>query len=269
MGSIEAGIGEAKAQRLGISATALGILLGGAFLLTRLPFQTRILTNFDAGNYVLALQHFDVRLSQPQAPGYLLYVLLGHLFRLLIPDPQIAFVWVSMIFSGLGVAAIYLAGERMFGRRAALVAGLMLGSSTVFWYYSEVVAPYTLDLFMSALTGWLCYRALTEEDNRFPWLAALVLGFAGGVRPQTLAFLAPLFLYTVWGKPARTVLGSLALSAAVFLLFFVPTVMLSGGLVSYLRAMRGILPIFRDASTPGALRPERRQHRPLHATRPR
>lgn len=242
----------AAVARLGLDERtgALALLaLGAGVLLSRLPFQASLLSNFDAINYALALAHFDMRLAQPQAPGYPLFILLARAFNLVLHDPRLALNWLSMVSSALAAVAITLAGSAMFNRRAGLAAAMLLAASTVVWYMSEIAAPYALDLFFSALVGWLCWRALEDPGPGPVWAAALALGLAGAQRPQDLVFLFPLFLYALNRRSWKTILGATALAGAVFALFFIPAVMVSGGFGSFRRAMVGILPVFRDVET--------------------
>lgn len=244
--------------------TLLILGLGFGTLLSRLPFRAALLSSFDAVNYTLALDHFDMRLAQPQAPGYPLYVLLGRLFSFAYrlaagtTDHPAALVWLSMVFSGLAVGAIYLAGREMYGRQVGFLAALMLSVSTVFWYMGEIVAPYTVDLFASALVGWLCYRTMRSSGDAPVWSCALAVGLAGALRLQTLVFLFPLFLYSLLNRDGLNsasrrswpvALAAGALAVLVFAAFFLPAVMASGGMAAFLGAMRGILPIFRDTDT--------------------
>jgi hypothetical protein len=235
-------------RRKGIDAIVIA-LLGLGTLLSRLPFRATLLNTHDAVNYALALEHFDMRLHQPQPPGYPLYVLLGRAFDLILNDHLAALIWLSMVFSGLAAIAIYLGGKELFGRRAGIVAALLVVTSSPFWEQGELPAPYAIDLFFSAMVGWLCYRLITSEGSRAVWSAALALGFAGAFRLQTIMVLFPLFLYALHRRNWRTIAGAIAIAGTVFGLFFVPAVMISGGPAAFLQAMRTTVPIFYSAST--------------------
>lgn len=223
--------------------------LGVGTILSRWPFQVGLFNNFDAINYALALERFDMSLSQPQPPGYPLYILLGRMFNLVFQDDRLALLWLSTLFSGLAVIALYLAGRELFGRRTGFIAALMLATSAVFWYMGEIAAPYTLDLFAAAITGWLCYRTLTTSGNRFVWLSALALGLTGALRVQTLVFLFPLFLYALHKRPWKVTLSVLGIAGALLLIFLIPAIYASGGPEAFKRQMIQILPIFRDTET--------------------
>jgi len=225
----------------------IGMLVG--IVVSRRPFQAALLDSFDAVNYALAIDHFDMSLSQPQAPGYPLYVLLSRAFYLIFHDHLAALVWLSTVFSGLAVVAMYLIGKEMFGRRAGIVVALLLGTSTLFWYMGEIAAPYTADVFASAIVGWLCYRLTRSTGRSIVWVSALSVGLAGALRLQTLVFLFPLFLYAVRNRSWREIVGATAVVGIVFGSFFWPAVMASGGISSTLESMRSVVPVARSVET--------------------
>jgi uncharacterized membrane protein len=216
--------------------------IGIATILSRLPFQINFPNSFDAINYMLALDHFDIRIGQPQAPGYPLYIMLGRIFNLLLQDRLNALVWVSTVFSGLGVIAIYLMAREMYGRRVALLAAVLLATSPSFWLQGEIAAPYTADLFASAMVGWLCYRSLNSPTPRLAYVAALAIGLAGALRPQTIVFLFPLFFYALHQQRWLVQAQAIGFAGGVFGAFFVPSVIVSGGWSTYMEAMRGLVP---------------------------
>jgi len=216
----------------------MAIALGVGTVLSRLPFQIDILNNHDAVNYALALDHFDMRLHQPQPPGYPLYIILGRAFNLVFHDHLAALVWLSTVFSGLAVS-----------RRVGLVAALLLATSSVFWFQGEIAAPYTADLFASVMVGWLCYRLVTSSGRGVVWSTALAVGLAGALRLQTIAFLFPLFLYALRRRHWKTIGSAIILAGGVFGLFFIPAVIVSGGPRAFMRSMRVIVPIFWSTKT--------------------
>ena len=77
----------------------------GLVVLSRLPFHTQGVESFDAVNYMLAIDHFDMRLGQPQPPGYILYILIARVANALTGDPHRALLLVSQVFSGAAVVA--------------------------------------------------------------------------------------------------------------------------------------------------------------------
>ena len=223
-----------------------GLVIGT--ILSRVPFHAKDFASFDAINYTLALSNFDMRLHQPHPPGYILYILLGRAFNLVFQDPRLALLWLSTIASGLAVVAIYLLGMEMFGRRAGLLAACLLAILPCFWYFGEISAPYTIDLFFAALLGWLCYRALKLDGEKHIYLCALALGLAGAFRLQTMIFFFPLFLYSVRHCQFKIIISSSVIVLITFGLFFIPSVLASGGFKSFIKGMSGVLPIFSSVS---------------------
>jgi 4-amino-4-deoxy-L-arabinose transferase-like glycosyltransferase len=227
---------------------ALILTLGIGTVLSRLPFRSTLLNSHDAVNYALALHRFDLRLHQPQPPGYPLYILIGRIFKLVFQDDLAALLWVSMVFSGLAVIAMYLVGRDMYNRRTGFICALLAATSSLVWYQSEVAAPYTADLFASAIVGWLCYRALIAPGRRIALLSALALGLAGALRLQTFILLFPLFLFSLRLHPWKTILGASLMAGLVLAIFLAPTIWLSGGgLLSFLDLTFGTVRIFRSS----------------------
>ena len=232
-----------RADTLFVVAVFLGTVL------SRLPFRATILNNHDAVNYALALDHFDMRSHQPHPPGYLLYTLLGRVFDAIFHDHLAALLWFSIVFSGLAIVAVYLAGRAIFNRRVGIAASLLLAVSPTFWLWGEFATPYTADLFASAIVGWLCYRVLTSSGQAIAYTTALILGLVGAFRPQTFVFLFPLFLYALYRRSWKTVVAVVVLAGGVFAAFFVPSVIVSGGPAAFIRSMRTTVPIFWSRET--------------------
>ena len=102
-------------------------VLAAAVLVTRVLFRTKLLYDLDSVNFATGMQRFDVTVSQPHAPGYYLYIVLGRLFSLVLPDANNALVAISVVFSCLAVIAIHRLTEELYDRNAALAAGFIFG----------------------------------------------------------------------------------------------------------------------------------------------
>ena len=64
-----------------------------------------------------------------------------------------------------------------------------------------------------------------------------VLGLAAGVRPSTLLFLGPLFLFSLWRAPRNMTWVGIGTLAATLLAWFVPMLYASGGPAAYFKAL--------------------------------
>src|SRR5438067_7900817 len=103
-------------------AGALGILT----VLSRLPYRARMLYNWDAVQFALALKEFDVVKHQPHPPGYILYVALGRLVNTWLDNPTAAYVVLAVAFSGLTTFVVYFLAREAYDRATALVAATLL-----------------------------------------------------------------------------------------------------------------------------------------------
>lgn len=219
---------------------AIAAVLALVTAASRAPFVRDVLYHWDSINFALALEHFDIRASQPHPPGYLIYVVLGRLVHLLVPEPQQALSAISVVSSGLAVASLYLLGLDLFGRAVGIAAALLLAASPLFWFYGAIALPHSLDAFAVIVAAGLLWR-VSRGETRFFVATAVWLAIAGGMRPQTEVFLAPLVLYAYVRGAARAhwPLRTLAFAAIALLVvnlaWLVPLMELSGGVESYRR----------------------------------
>jgi hypothetical protein len=250
---------------LAVWAWTLG--LATAALALRAAFVSARLYHWDSVQFALALKHFDVRLHQPHPPGYFYYVTAAGWASAWTGDPGRGMVFLSTFFGALSVGALYRLGRELAGETAGRVVGLLALTAPLFLFYSAVALTYSLDLFWVTLTALFCYRLFRGADGWGNLLgAAVALGIAGGVRPTTLLFLAPMALLAAWGARRRP--GRLATAAAVVTAltagWLVPTIALSGDWSGYLGALRDEQHVLRDTAVwragGDALRAAFRQH---------
>jgi hypothetical protein len=214
-------------------AAGLGVLT----LLSRWPYRARMLYNWDAVQFALALREFDVAKHQPHPPGYLLYVGLGRLLNIPLADPNLAYVGLAMLFSAATTVTVYWLARALYGRATAASAAALLAVSPVFWFYGSVGLTYAGEAFGASLVAAFAYRAL-RGDARYLYGGALALGLAGGIRPSLLVLLFPLCAgcAVVGIRGARRLALAAALMLGAVLLWLLPLVWLTGGLGAYLRA---------------------------------
>jgi MFS family permease len=204
---------------------------------TRIPFTSRLLLHWDSGQFALALEKFDIVVHQPHPPGYFLYIMMGRLLHLFIADPNDVFVAISVFFSGLTVAAIYLLGKEIFERRIGIVAALLALSSPSLWFHGEVAFTYIVEAFFSTVIALFCWRILNGEE-KYLWISVIALGVAGGIRQNTPVFLLPVWLYSVRHLTPWKIATSLVVLAVTCLFWFIPMVWMSGGWDVYRGAIR-------------------------------
>ena len=206
-------------------------------LASRWPYRARMLYNWDAVQFALALREFDVAKHQPHPPGYLLYVGLGRLLNATLGDPSQAYVTLAMLFSAATTFVVYALARALYGRMTALAAACLLAVSPLFWFYGSVGLTYAGEAFGASLVALLALGALRGRVSYLYW-GAVVLGLVGGLRQSVLVLLFPLWLAAaIHGiRSTRRVVAALGVLAGAVLAWFLPLMWLSGGLMAYLAA---------------------------------
>src|SRR5213083_356478 len=82
-------------------------------LLSRIPAMAAYLS-IDNVNLAFSLEKFDPRIHQPQPPGYPFFVLFGRIVNVVFRDAGRTFAAISIIVSGLCLAAAFVLGKKMF-----------------------------------------------------------------------------------------------------------------------------------------------------------
>ena len=206
-------------------------------LASRWPYRARMLYNWDAVQFALALREFDVAKHQPHPPGYLLYVGLGRLANRWAGDPTLTYVSLAMLFSAATTFVVFWLARRLYGRTTAVAAASLLAVSPLFWFYGSVGLTYAAEAFGASLVAWWAWGAL-EGRAAHLYLGAFTLGLMGGMRPSVLVLIFPLWLGSaVLGIRAwRPLAVSGLVLAGSVLAWLLPMIWLSGGLGAYVAA---------------------------------
>jgi hypothetical protein len=196
-------------------------------------FVSQVLYHWDSVNFAYALRELDVIQEQPQPPGYILYVWLARLVDVFFGDAQAVMVCISVVASALAVAALFYLGRAMYERRTGLIAAAFLASSPLFWFYGEIALPHSLDMLLVIVSLWWLYETMRGQ-TRYLYPAIVMLAVAGGVRQQTLIFMAPLIVFSLRRVGWRRFVAAGALGAVLCLAWFIPLAASSGGVGPYL-----------------------------------
>jgi hypothetical protein len=216
------------------------LALVAAAIVTRLPFQTQWPYAWDSILYIRALQRFDVVQHQPQPPGYIFYVALAWLLDQIMGDPNRALVTVSILGTAWAAVALYALGVHLGGPRVGIVASLFLLSSPTFWAYGEVAYPYTVLAATASTLALLVVWTLTGPEysrRRRLLIATFIYALMGGLRQDILLLLMPLYLLTLWRRPATEWALAIAVGMAGTLTWLVPSAYFSGSIANYLGAV--------------------------------
>jgi hypothetical protein len=217
---------------------SLGLLVG-AVAISRWVFRSHYLYDLDSVNFALAMKRFDPRVHQPHPPGYFLYILFGRLLNMLFHDANLSLVILSILASCGLVALLYVMTFEWYGLTAARFAAVLFLLSPLGWFHGIVALTYIVEAFFSALIGYLCWRIICG-DSWFVVPAAVTLGIAAGIRPSSLLFLAPLFVFSLRkATPGQGSVGLAALAATVAA-WALPMIHAAGGVRVYLEALTSL-----------------------------
>ncbi|HXI83508.1 MAG TPA: hypothetical protein VNL17_05390 [Verrucomicrobiae bacterium] len=207
-------------------------------LALRIPFRSQLAYHWDSAQLALAVSEYNIRLNQPHPPGFYFYIFLARLLNFFIGEPHAALVWLSVI-AGAGLAAMgYLLATSMFGSGCGRGTGLILLTSPLCWFQSEIALTTIVDGALVVSFVFVCWRAIQRKMTWFQTFAmAAAFAAVGGVRQQSAVLLIPLWIYTFWtsAQPriAKVFCGT-ASAAGFCLLWFLPMVKSAGGIGAYL-----------------------------------
>jgi hypothetical protein len=213
------------------------ILLASLVLIaaTRIPLAPGQLFSFDDVNFAYAMGDFDIANSQPQPPGYPLFVLETRVLSCLrFKRAESNFLALSILGSAAALVSLAYFGNRILGRDSGLIAAALLLFHHSFWYAGLTSAIRTQLALISVVVAGLCFRAWNGE-RRWIYGSAIALGVCSGIRPEMGPLLLPLWLASVFRatRNARAWLSASALLTATVLAWLAPAVLASGGPKNY------------------------------------
>jgi hypothetical protein len=250
-----------------ISPTSIWALaLAAIFLVAHLLFLPPTLEDLDSMNFALGVRDFDPSRHQPHPPGYPVFIALGKLSHAVWPSEAGSLSWWSAFFGAASVFPLLVLfrsvealdrsadnGER--DRRAAL-ATVVAMASPLFWFTALRPLSDTTGLAL-ALAAQACLAAAfvrrrqgrgadpetIAASGRMIVAGALIAGLAIGVRTQTLWLTLPLLALVLVDRTGRGAAGAILGSAMTFsigvLVWAIPMIVASGGLVRYRAAFAG------------------------------
>ena len=226
------------------------ILVGAFILFSRAPVAAHYLS-IDNVNLAYALDKFDPRIHQPQPPGYPFFVLFAKVINFVVRDPEITFLFISVLVSFLCLPVIYQLGARMFEPWVGEAAVWLLAVNPVFWF-SALDGPLRPFLALFSLLSAYCAWRAWHGETQFVYWGAVALGVGSGIRPDLLVYLGPVWLVStlVGSRSMRTLVLGSAVLALVGLVWVGALVYAVGGPSELYGLMRNYLV---EQSQPGSM----------------
>lgn len=212
--------------------TAFAFLVVG--LAMRIPLRAGYLVNWDAVNFALGLERFDLVRHQPHPPGYIGYIALGRASAFLLGDTNGGLTMLSAVAGALAPALFYLLARRWMRQPAALFTSVLFATSPLLWYYSEVALSYVVEAAIAIPMAWACFEARRTRSARALMAAAAILALAGAVRQTSIVLLGPMALFAAAACPPRARVKAGILAVVATAVWLVPLVWSSGSLFDYI-----------------------------------
>jgi hypothetical protein len=210
----------------------------------------------DVANLAMGIERFDIHQHQPHPPGYLGYVLLLRALHFITrAEPLDVARLLSRLFA---VATIFLgwAAARAFvsddkdKRTAGLAAALFIATHPIILYYGVDGQTHSAEAAMAAALVW----ALASEKPH-PVAVGLILAAGGSLRPSFAVCAVPPVLWLLRPRPFSVrglrplivvgILGALGTAA-----WFIPTVVMAGGLQKYRATSDALIGSFVRLTSP-------------------
>ena len=238
-------------------ASGLAIL----FLIAHLVFLPSTLEDIDSLNFALGIHDFNPTQHQPHPPGYPVFIALAKTARAVVPSDARALALLGALFGALAVfplLKIYEDLEALEGRPASTLvpalASLLAIASPLYWFnagrpMSDVPGlAFTLAAQSALVSAFVRQRlnpARTPEaladSGKMIVLGAFLSALAIGTRSQAAALTLPLLLVVLVQRAGRGAAGALLGSAMSFtigtLIWGVPLVVASGGVMAFRSAL--------------------------------
>ncbi|HEX3013671.1 MAG TPA: glycosyltransferase family 39 protein, partial [Methanobacterium sp.] len=180
-----------SSKKIDILISAILTLL---IVITRIPFVSKYLYEWDSVNYALGFEKFDIIHHQPHPPGYIFYIGLGRVINTIFNDPNATMIFISIMFSIITVIIIYFLTKQMFSRQIAIIASLLLVFNPLFWYYGEISTIYPTEAFLATIVAYLSYQVFRGKEKFF-YPSIIALGLAGGFRQDLIIYMFPLWFF--------------------------------------------------------------------------
>jgi len=207
---------------------------------------------WDCGEFIAC----SYTLSVPHPPGAPFYLLLGRLFTMLVPLPDIGMRinLLSVLLSALTILLTYLVIVRLTRRwlgqektvkdqvvlyGSGVIGAIAFAASHSFWFNAVEAEVYAISMFFTALVVWLAIRWMDDSENpgavRYILLASYIVGLATGIHLLNVLALSPIVMLIYFQKYRFSWKGLFVALAASMVAILVVYPGIIGGIPKLLR----------------------------------
>lgn len=197
-----------------------------------LPTISHYLINWDAGQFALGSENYNLHLHQPHPPGYPLFIFIGKCLNYFVNNINYSFIIINLIAGALTIYFFYkLILTVSKKQEVSFLISLLLIFNPIFWYYHNIASTYTFNALTITLISYLTYISIAHKKNNFivsMALIAILIGF----RPSIIIFILPLLLLQLFylKNKIKNLSEGLLIFISIFLIWFIPFIKIIGGL---------------------------------------
>lgn len=209
----------------------------------RLIFLGRYPDSWDAVDFALGVQRYDIFHMQPHFPGYPLFLLPAKLVDMWILQPVVSLSLVSALAGAMMIVMIFKTAQCWVSRPMAVVVALLCMVNPALWLLAVQPMSDSMGMMGIWIVLWLISRSLllpegSTQHLKWGLVGAFVFGLVMGVRisyfPFAALFLIPWvrvsYQHGRWMK--HFLMLTMAFMAGI-ILWLIPTAATEGGVLSY------------------------------------
>jgi len=207
-------------------------------IVSRWLFASKDFTHMDGVLYAIGTFDYSIKDSTPPSPGYFLYILSAKLLNTIFHDSHNSLMALSIIYSGLIAAVLYYFGSLLKSQMAGIVSAILFLTSPLFWYKGINIFGYLNSGFFILLTALLGYKVIIEKKSIIIFWFSVCFSILIGIRPQELVVMLPLYVFILFHMRFKEAMFSVAVFFVTCFLWIIPLVAMSGGIITYLSALK-------------------------------
>lgn len=219
-----------------------GVVLAGLFFALHLPFLASSLEDLDSINFALGIRDYDVARHQPHPPGYPIFIAAAKLLHAAGLSEVHALSLLAVIGGALTVYALVALYDRLNvdrpGSPLTWVAAFVTAANPLLWVTAS--RPLSDLVGLSASIGVQAFALSARHAPGFVWACAAA-ALAAGIRSQVVWLTVPVLLLAFVRLPASERWPAARLGVTAYavgaLIWFVPLVVVSGGVKAYWAAL--------------------------------
>lgn len=152
---------------------------------------------WDAVDFALALDRFDLLAMQPHFPGYPFFVFGAMVFHAFVDDPVHAYIWLNLVVSLSAYIPVYLIARAYVDNVKASVVATLILTMPFMWLVSAQPMSEAMGIAVLWWFIWSVHVVRTKPSPRFyGYLPILLFAILMGVRVSFFPF--GLLLVGIW-----------------------------------------------------------------------